>query len=421
MRYVAGLNFLAMVKILTIIMITVLVVDIFAYRAVYLRIRNLKPKLKKWIPRVYWGISAIIVISFLLLFITGLPKGYRIFIAGLHFVLFATKLVIFVFVLFNDMINGFIWTKNKIIKKEPTLDPVKKMSRADFITKSALIVASIPLTTMTFGIVSGAHDYRVRRRQVFLKNLPAKFDGLRVCQISDIHSGSFYNKTAVAGGVDLAMAEKPDIVFFTGDLINDLAEEIHDYYDVFKRVKAPMGVYSILGNHDYGEYHNWPSKEAKAANLEKVKLAHKELGWDLLLNDSRILKVGDEEIGLIGVENWGTGNFPKYGDLAKAYQGVKDHDVKILLSHDPSHWDAQVRENYKDIALMLAGHTHGMQLGVEWGDFKWSPVQYRYKQWAGHYETDGQQLYVNRGYGFLGYPGRVGILPEITILELKPA
>lgn len=410
-----------MVKILSIIVVTVFVVDLFTFRAISIRIRNLKPRFKKWIPRVYWGTSALIILSFILFFLTGLPKWYKMTISGLFFILLATKLVIFLFMLINDVVNITIWSKNKIIKKEPALDPTNKMSRADFITKSALIVGTIPLATMSFGIISGAHDYRVRRKQIFLRNLPAKFDGLKVCQISDIHSGSFYNKTAVQGGVDLLLAEKPDVVFFTGDLINDLAEEIHDYYDVFKKVKAPMGVYSILGNHDYGEYHNWPSAQHKAANLQRLKEAHKELGWDLILNDHRILKADGEEIAIIGVENWGTGNFPKYGDLAKAYEGVKDHDVKILLSHDPSHWDAQVRENYKDIQLMLAGHTHGMQLGVEWGDFKWSPIQYRYKQWAGLYQNDGQQLYVNRGYGFLGYPGRVGILPEITILEFKKA
>lgn len=410
-----------MVKVLLIISCLVLVVDVISFRAVRIRIRKLHPIYRKWIPRIYWGTSTLILLSFVLLILTGLPKWYKLIMSGIFFVLLATKLVVFVFMLINDAINFTIWSKNKIIKSEPALDPDKKMSRADFLTKSALIVGTVPFATMSFGIISGAYDYRVRTKQVFLKNLPKQFDGFKVCQISDIHSGSFYNKTAVQGGVDLLLAEKPDVVFFTGDLINDIAEEIHDYFDIFKKVKAPMGVYSILGNHDYGEYHSWPSPAHKVANLQKLKSAHKELGWDLILNDSRILKVDGEEIGLIGVENWGTGNFPKYGDLDKAYKSVRDHDVKILLSHDPSHWDAQVRKNYKDIQLMLAGHTHGMQLGVEWGDFKWSPVQYRYKQWAGLYQNGGQQLYVNRGYGFLGYPGRVGILPEITIIEFKPA
>ena len=275
--------------------------------------------------------------------------------------------------------------------------------------------------TFAYGILSGAHDYRIRRVKVPLKNLPRQFHGMKIAQLSDIHSGSFFNKTAVKGGVEMLMKEKPDIAFFTGDLVNDRAKEVKDYINIFDKVKAPLGVHSVLGNHDYGDYFQWQDAQAKASNLADLKKAHELLGWKLMLDENRTITVDGESIGLIGIQNWGAGNFAKYGNLEKAYEHTDDYPVKILLSHDPSHWEAQVLPKYKDIDLALAGHTHGMQFGVEIGNLRWSPVQYRYKQWAGLYEENDQYLYVNRGFGYLGYPGRVGILPEITILELVKA
>jgi predicted MPP superfamily phosphohydrolase len=280
------------------------------------------------------------------------------------------------------------------------------------------------------------YRYQLHRFQLAFDDLPAGFKGIKIVQISDIHSGSFTDKHAVMRGVDKILKEKADLILFTGDLINNLAEEMDDYMDVFSRVKAPMGVYSILGNHDYGDYVSWPDKneehrkkEAAAgrhlltplqqANLDRLKNIHAELGWRLLLDEYAVLERGGDKIALIGVQNWSSkARFPKYGDLKKAYAGSESYPFKILMSHDPSHWDAQVRPTYADINLMLAGHTHGMQFGVDIPGFKWSPVQYIYKEWAGLYEEGKQKLYVNRGYGFIGYPGRVGILPEITIIEL---
>src|SRR5690606_24941140 len=233
-----------------------------------------------------------------------------------------------------------------------------------------------------------------------------------------IHSGSFYNKKAVTGGVELLLAEKPDIVFFTGDLVNNLSNELRDYQDIFSKVKAPLGVYSVLGNHDYGDYHfGRESSPAKDKNLADLIDAQRIMGWDLLLNEHRTIRVGNEEIAIVGVENWGTGRFPKHGDLGAALQGTEDIPVKLLLSHDPSHWRAQVLTQ-SDVDVTFSGHTHGMQFGVRTEHLKWSPVQYIYKEWAGLYREQNQQLYVNTGFGFLGYPGRVGILPEITIFEL---
>ncbi len=217
----------------------------------------------------------------------------------------------------------------------------------------------------------------------------------------------------------MIIKQKPDLILFTGDLVNDRADEMKDYMDVFGRLNAPMGVYSSLGNHDYGDYVAWPSKEAKIENLERLKQVHAHLGWRLLMNEHVLLEKSGQQIAVLGIENWGAkGRFPKYGKMSEAYPGTENIPFKILLSHDPSHWDAEVKVKYPDIDLMLAGHTHGMQFGLENPYFKWSPVQWMYKQWAGLYEEGKQKLYVNRGYGFIGYPGRVGILPEITLIEL---
>jgi predicted MPP superfamily phosphohydrolase len=263
------------------------------------------------------------------------------------------------------------------------------------------------------------YRYHIKRIPLAFDNLPVSFKGLKIVQISDIHSGSFTDKKAVMHGVNMIMNEKPDLILFTGDLVNNTSEEMNDYMDVFSKLNAPMGVYSTLGNHDYGDYTHWNSREEKVANLERLKHIHSELGWRLLMNEHVALEKGEDKIALIGVENWSAkASFKKYGDLKKAYYGSAPYPFKILMSHDPSHWDAEVRRSYGDIDLMLSGHTHGMQFGIEIPGFKWSPVQYIYKQWAGLYQEGAQKLYVNRGYGFIGYPGRVGILPEITVFEL---
>jgi hypothetical protein len=275
---------------------------------------------------------------------------------------------------------------------------------------------------MSYGVLSGAHDYQVHRKTLYLPNLPKSFDGLRFAQLSDIHSGSFFNKVAVRGGVEMLLKEKPDVVFFTGDLVNNVASEMKDYQDIFSKVKAPLGVYSTLGNHDYGDYVMWSSAEAKRKNLEDLKATHQLMGWRLLMNESQYLTQNGDKIAVMGIENWSAkGRFPKYGNLSKAHQNTEEASVKILLSHDPSHWRAEVLEDYKDIDLMLAGHTHGMQFGIEIGNFRWSPVQYFYEEWADLYSHANQYLYVNRGFGFIGYPGRIGILPEICIFELRRA
>lgn len=294
------------------------------------------------------------------------------------------------------------------------------ITRSVFLKRTALLLGGSVLGGFLYGITN-RYNYKIRRVQIKFDNLPAPFRGTKIVQISDVHSGSFDSHRAVEKGTEAIMAEKPDIIFFTGDLVNNKADEIQPYKDIFSQLKAPLGVYSTLGNHDYGDYVQWPSQQAKVENLEWLKRTHADMGWKLMMNEHVVLQRGADSIAVVGIENWGAkAGFPKYGDMSAAYAGLADKNVpfKILLSHDPSHWDAQVLQEYKDVDLTLSGHTHGMQFGIEIPGFKWSPVKYVYKNWAGLYQQGKQYLYVNRGFGFLGYPGRLGILPEITVIEL---
>ncbi len=293
--------------------------------------------------------------------------------------------------------------------------------RSEFLMKAGLLAGTIPLIALKLDMKSDLYDYHVKRHKLYLPNLPKAFDGIKLGQISDIHSGGFNNKKAVLGGVEMLMREKADLVFFTGDLVNEVSAEMYSYLDVFSKVKAPLGVYSCLGNHDYSDYSNWPTPEAKIKDHNTLIAYHKIMGWDLLRNENRRLKVDGEEIGILGVENWGElSRFPKYGRMDLTVKNTDDLPVKLLLSHDPSHWRAQILPQYPQIDVMFSGHTHGMQLGVQTANFQWSPIEYVYNEWAGFYHEGPQQLYVNVGFGFL-FPGRVGILPEITIFELKAA
>jgi predicted MPP superfamily phosphohydrolase len=294
----------------------------------------------------------------------------------------------------------------------------KAMSRSNFITQLALLAGGTGAALLLSG-AANRYRYKVRSIKVKLPKWHASLKGLRIVQISDIHSGSFTNVQAVAKGVQQILDLKPDLIVFTGDLVNDRASEMEDYVDVFAKLKAPLGVYSTLGNHDYGDYVQWPSAKEKYNNLEALKATHAKMGWELLLNTNKEIAYRDSSFALIGVENIsGSNKFHSYGDFSKAIAGVEAHPHKILLSHDPSHWSAEVVPHEAHVDLTLSGHTHGMQFGIEIPGFKWSPVQYIYKQWAGLYQKQDKQLYVNRGFGFLGYPGRVGILPEITLLEI---
>lgn len=292
------------------------------------------------------------------------------------------------------------------------------IARSAFLMRSALCLGALPYLAASYGVLRGAYDYRVYTHRLHVSQLPKAFDGLRIAQISDIHAGSFWQKGVLEAGIELLLAEKPDVIFFTGDLVNALALEMDPYVVLFGRLQAPLGTFSVLGNHDYGDYYSWDSAEAKDRNMQHMYDIHKALGWRLLRNEHVTLSVDHEHLAIIGVENWGRGRFSKYGDLSAAVEGV-EVPCRILLSHDPTHWDEQVRRMAPDIALTCSGHTHGFQMGIEAGALRWSPAQYVYEQWAGLYRKGQQYLYVNRGFGFIGFPGRMGISPEITIFELK--
>lgn len=401
-----------------------LVLDYYVYQAVVAASLKVPRTLRKFIRRGHWFVT---VVSLTALFWYYFGDSDHTALAARQWVVvwvmvnYVSKIFALIFIFADDVIRGFKYF-GKARKKQQPFDPDKpgtKITRSEFLARTAIVAGAVPFTAMAYGIISGAHDYRVRRRTVYLPNLPKPFDGLRIGQISDIHSGTFFNKVGVQGGVDMLLQEKPDVVFFTGDLVNYQTKEVDPYIEIFSRLKAPMGVFSVTGNHDYGDYRSWTSLAAKRQNFQDLIAAHKVMNYDLLMNENRTLQVDGERIAIIGIENWGTGRFPKYGRLDVAHRGTEDAPVKLLLSHDPSHWDAEVRPKYPDIDLTFAGHTHGFQMGIEIGDFRWSPSQYMYKQWADLYQQGDQFLYVNRGYGCIGYPGRIGMPPEITIIELK--
>src|SRR5687768_15738101 len=413
-------------RIMTLIVFTLffLIIDYYVFQAVVTVSKNWPLFWKNFVQYGFWVPTVLSIIA-LLWWTFGDPykvsAGFRNWVLTGLFAAYFSKIFAVSILFIEDIGRGVKYVASLFTKSSGDNLPGDAITRSEFLSKTALVAAAIPFGTMAYGVISGAHDYRVRRQTVKLPNLPASFDGLKIAQLSDIHSGSFFNKKAVRGGVEMVLAEKPDAIFFTGDLVNNEASEVMEYIDVFNKLKAPLGVYSIMGNHDYGDYHRWPTLEAKRKNFSALKKAHRLLGFDLLMNEHRFIESGGEKIAIIGIENWGGRGFTKYGKLDEAHRGTDEADVKLLLSHDPSHWDGQVRPLYGDIDLMLAGHTHGFQFGVELGNFKWSPSQYAYKQWAGLYQEGSQYLYVNRGFGYLGYPGRIGMPPEITIIELKRA
>ncbi|WP_186292538.1 metallophosphoesterase [Mucilaginibacter corticis] len=383
-------------------------------------------KKKKWAGKKSFKIgytifSVALIIGTVVSIYVKIPVGIRAGFLMVFFVLMIVKVTFLPFVLADDIRRLIARLKPKPVVTSPVQEKAT-IPRSAFLMKAGLITGAVPLASIGVGILAGAYDYRVRNQTLYLPSLPKAFDGLRIGQISDIHSGSFYNKKAVLGGVEMLLGQKPDVIFFTGDLVNSRTDEVRDYQDIFSKVKAPLGVFSTLGNHDYGDYADWASPQAKAKNLQDLITTHKNMGWDILLNENRRLKVNGEEIGILGCENWGElSRFPKYGKMEPTIKGTEDLPVKLLLSHDPSHWRAQILPHYPQIDVMFSGHTHGMQFGVRAEHFQWSPVEYVYKEWAGLYNEGNQQLYVNVGYGFLGFPGRVGILPEITIFTLKSA
>jgi predicted MPP superfamily phosphohydrolase len=400
-----------------------LLLDVYVFQVIKALAAGSTEKARLTIYSIYWVVSISAIILMLLLpYINyeNWPKSVRTYVFATIVGLFFAKLMAAIFFLLDDIRRGLMWIMGKIFPGFGVkfVDEGGLINRSAFLSWLGLGIGGTLFGTLIYGF-SNKYNYNIKRIRLKYNNLPASFKGLKVVQLSDIHSGSFTDKEAVKKGVTKVLKENADLILFTGDLVNDRATEMHDYIDVFSRLTAPLGVYSTLGNHDYGDYVAWDSPEAKRQNLENLKSIHKQLGWRLLMNEHVSIQKNGETIGLIGIENWSAkARFPKYGRMDVAHSGSENYPFKILMSHDPSHWDAEVRPKYPDVDLMLSGHTHGMQFGFETPFFKWSPVQWVYKQWAGLYEEGRQKLYVNRGYGFIGYPGRVGMLPEITVIEL---
>ena len=376
-------------------------------------------------PYVYYafmGLSLLVIGNFVYQFTWGeeagrvlsRPKSYAF---GFLLAMLTFKIITIGFLFSEDLFRFLAAAYQKLFG---STGEFSLPTRRRFLSLVAMGIAAIPFGALLYGMYRGKYNFKVLKYRMEFEDLPEAFDGYQITQISDIHSGSFDNRDKIEYAIDLINRQNSDAIFFTGDMVNNKADEMKPWASLFSQLKARDGKYSILGNHDYGDYVPWETEEKKMQNLEDLKVLQKEMGFDLLLNESRYLKKGQDQMALIGVENWGRGGFKKAGDLNRATADIKSEDFKILLSHDPSHWEDVAIPHPMHIHLTLSGHTHGMQFGIEIpGWVKWSPVKWRYKYWAGIYEEMGQFINVNRGFGFLGYPGRVGIWPEITVITLK--
>jgi predicted MPP superfamily phosphohydrolase len=390
-------------------------VEFYGWQAVKTAINPASVSTAKW---VYWTLSASLLVLFLAyrpFLYRVLPKSLSAYFATFFVILLLFKIIVFLFLFPEDIVRLVRLGISKMSGSGPTTG----ITRNQFLSRLAIVVAAVPAGSLVYGVIANAYNYTYRKITIKFPNLPAAFDGYRIIQLSDIHSGSFNRTEPLIEAVNKINGMNADLILFTGDLVNNTSDEMEPYMHVFDKLRAKHGVISTTGNHDYGDYVHWDTPEEKTANFEKFKGIHKQLGWNLLLNQNVVLEKDGQQIAIIGIENWGMGHFAKYGKLAEAYKGTENIPFKLLMSHDPSHWDAETRPKYPDIDLTLAGHTHGFQFGIETKWLKWSPSEYVYKQWAGLYQEGKQYIYVNRGFGFLGYPGRVGILPEVTEITLQ--
>lgn len=392
--------------------------EVYFFQAVRTLTKN------KWIFYVNLIVSLLVIFNFVFQFVTDNGSGKvlthaKSYAFGFLLTLMVLKLAVLPFIMGEDIIRVGAGVYNKVFGSKQAFHIP---SRRKFVSQLALGVAAIPFVSMLYGMFKGKYDFRVLSYTLEFDDLPDAFHGYKITQISDIHSGSFDNEEKINYAIDLINRQKSNAILFTGDMVNNMASEMLPWKDAFARLEAADGKYSVLGNHDYGDYVDWESLEKKEQNLSELKKIQKEIGFDLMLNESRFIEKDGQRIALVGVENWGAGGFKKAGDLKAASRTVDAGDFKILLSHDPSHWEHKVIDDEYHYHLTLSGHTHGMQFGIEIpGWIKWSPVSWRYKYWAGIYKEKGQFINVNRGFGFLAYPGRVGIWPEITVIELKKA
>lgn len=396
--------------------IVMAVIELYSFQA----IRTLTKI--RWIQMAYLAVSVIVVL-FIFYQFTKFDRrvgqtAMTMFTLGLLLLVLIPKLLITFFMALEDVLRLLIGTKNYFLNydKEASFLP----ERRRFVSQIALGIAAVPFLSLIYGMTIGKYNFKVRRQTLFFPDLPDAFDGFTLTQISDVHSGSFDNPEKIAYAIDLINGQNSDLLLFTGDIVNTHATEMHPWIDTFNKIKEhEFGKFSVLGNHDYGAYIDWPSEKEKQQNFEDIKDLHRQIDFKLLLNENVKIKKGGQEIALVGVENWGK-NFGERGDIDLASKDLTSSDFKILMSHDPSHWEYIVKKHPKNFHLTLSGHTHGFQFGIEIpGVLKWSPVEYVYRQWAGLYENLGRYIYVNRGFGFHAYPGRVGIMPEITVIELR--
>jgi predicted MPP superfamily phosphohydrolase len=392
-----------------------LIIELYAFQA-------LKTLVKlRWVL-VSYQIISVVILFFIVYSFTKFDRSVgqtqqTMFTMGLLLVVYIPKMILTLLLLGEDIFRIGAGSVNYFLEN----DNVSFLSsRRRFVSQIGLGIAAIPFMSLIYGITLGKYNYKVIKQRIFFPDLPDAFDGFTITQISDVHSGSFDNPDKINYAIDLVNEQNSDMILFTGDIVNTDAKEMHPWIETFNRIKEhEFGKYSVLGNHDYGEYVTWPTEKDKEENFQAIKDLYGQIGFKLMLNEHTYIEKGSDKIALIGVENWGH-NFKKAGDIDKASQNVDRKDFKILMSHDPSHWDYEIKNHESNFHLTLSGHTHGMQFGIEIpGYFKWSLAQYVYAQWAGLYENLGRYVYVNRGFGFHAYPGRVGIMPEITVIELK--
>ncbi len=404
----------------------ILAIDFYAYSGVKKLSNKYSQKIKRIIFCLFWIVPSLLIAGLIIFSIFNRsidPANvlvYFHYISGTFILFYIPKLVFIIFNLVDDLIQLGKWLYKKINRTTKSDENKgEPISRKQFLTRTGIVIAGLPFISIAYGIKWGKFNYTIRNFSLSFNNLPASFDGLRIVQISDFHIGSFLNSVdEVEIAVELINEQHADLLLFTGDFVNNLSSEMNKFIPILNKLRAKIGKYSILGNHDYGEYVPWDSLEEKRQNLDRLVKIQEDLGFRMLLNESHKVEIDREKIELVGVENWGLPPFPQYGDLNKALSTVEDSSFKILLSHDPTHWDEQVLEK-TNIDLTLSGHTHGAQFGIEIPGWRWSPVNMRYKRWGGLYTEGKQSLYVNTGIGFIGFPGRVGMPPEITVIELK--
>jgi uncharacterized protein len=408
--------------VLFIIGVVSLLLDIYAYSGVKTWTKGWRSSRRR---KMALYIYLVTFVGVTLLFMIGITvtthrylTRFQEWILTLFLTFLITKIIFILVLLLGDIVRFFWGLARRLLMGKPVKNEPFFPSRRRFIAEAGILLAALPFTGFLYAMFKGKYDYRLHEITLYFDDLPTSFDGFTITQLSDFHSGSFDNMSAVARGIHIAKVQQSDLFVFTGDLVNNMAWEVEPYLSLFSTLKAPYGQFSILGNHDYGDYARWDNPEQKSANLQKLKEHHKDLGYRLMLNENTVISKGSDHLALIGVENWGRG-FIQKGDIDKALEGVDENAFKILLSHDPTHWEEKIRFHPTTVHLTLSGHTHGAQFGVETDKLRWSPVQYRYLDWAGLANEKDRYLYVNRGFGFLAFSGRLGIWPEITKITLK--